>query len=161
MRDETARAGGEDDPCLGEDGGELLAIRRVRRGVRRNHGSVAARNHASDISLRSLRSALDFTTGLRSRLSAIYSTLNTFGIHIPENCLQLENVDSLLKVAVFPCGDVVPGESGDGAGEDSSHPEAEPARAGAHRQRPFCPGPIWTFVSCFFGINVMDGYNDW
>jgi hypothetical protein len=42
--------------------------------------------------------ALDFTTGLRSRLSAIYSTLNTFGIHVPEHCLQLENVDSLLKV---------------------------------------------------------------
>ncbi|KAK8792468.1 hypothetical protein WA588_004964, partial [Blastocystis sp. NMH] len=37
------------------------------------------------------------TTGLRSRLSAIYSTLNTFGIHVPEHCLQLENVDSLLK----------------------------------------------------------------
>ena len=33
--------------------------------------------------------ALDFTTGLRSRLSAIYSTLNTFGIHVPEHSLPL------------------------------------------------------------------------
>lgn len=38
------------------------------------------------------------TTGLRSRLSAIYNALNTHGIRIPEEHLQMENAESILKV---------------------------------------------------------------
>ncbi|KNB41889.1 hypothetical protein JH06_4586 [Blastocystis sp. subtype 4] len=37
------------------------------------------------------------TTGLRSRLSAIYNALNTHGIRIPEEHLQMENAESILK----------------------------------------------------------------
>lgn len=35
---------------------------------------------------------------MRSRLSAIYNALNTHGIRVPEEHLQMENADSILKV---------------------------------------------------------------
>lgn len=38
------------------------------------------------------------TTGLRSRLSSVFCALNTYGISVPENLVELEDVDSILKV---------------------------------------------------------------
>ena len=38
------------------------------------------------------------TTGLRNRLSSIFSALNTYGIQTPSANWELENVDTILKV---------------------------------------------------------------
>lgn len=43
---------------------------------------------------------LTITSGLQSRLSAVYSALNTYGVSIPEDSVKLEDAENVLKVAV-------------------------------------------------------------
>ena len=43
------------------------------------------------------------TTGLKSRLASVCSAINTFGINIPEQEIELENAEKLLEVSVEIC----------------------------------------------------------
>ena len=101
MWSEAGGVGGEADSRDRKAGIEIgqIAGRCHQRSVRGDSRQIAAGGDPAIISF-CVAECPSFTgtSGLQSRLSAVYNALNTYGITLPEDSVKLEDAENVLKV---------------------------------------------------------------